>query len=100
MDKNNSSDLPKPPQKAVALKYDRGQDTAPRVVGKGKGLLAEKILQIAKEHGIPIHEDADLTEILSRLDLSQEIPPAAYLAVAEILAFVYRANQSYSKPHS
>lgn len=98
MSNRPEADRPKPPKKAVALRYDREQEGAPRVIGKGKGLLAEKILEIAKEHGIPIHEDADLTELLSRLGLSEEIPPSAYLAVAEILAFIYRANQCYSKP--
>ncbi|OGR01532.1 MAG: FhlB domain-containing protein [Deltaproteobacteria bacterium RIFOXYD12_FULL_50_9] len=97
MTEKDNSPKPTTLKKAVALHYDREQDAAPRVVGKGAGLLAEKILEIAREHNIPIHEDADLTELLSRLGLSQEIPPTAYLAVAEIMAFVYRANQNFAK---
>ncbi|MFU8818527.1 MAG: EscU/YscU/HrcU family type III secretion system export apparatus switch protein [Desulfurivibrio sp.] len=85
----------KPPrQKAVALSYDTDrQGAAPRMVAKGSGLLAEKLIELAREHGVPIHQDADLVEILSRLDLNQEIPPETYLLVAEILAFIYRTNQ-------
>ncbi|MDF1615421.1 EscU/YscU/HrcU family type III secretion system export apparatus switch protein [Desulfurivibrio dismutans] len=84
-----------PRQKAVALRYDTEQQGAPQMVAKGSGAVAEKLIAIAKEHGVPIHQDADLTEILSRLDLYQEIPPETYLLVAEILAFIYRTNQSY-----
>ena len=82
-------------KKAVALRYDTERDAAPKLVGKGAGKLAEKLVELAKEHGIPIREDADLTEILSRLELFEEIPPSTYVLVAEILAFVYRANQTY-----
>ncbi len=78
--------------KAAALKYRHGEDRAPAVVAKGTGALAEKILETAREHGIPIREDKTLVEILSSLDLYQEIPPELYRAVAEILAFVYKLN--------
>lgn len=84
-----------PRKKAVALRYDRDKDPAPVVVGKGMGVIAEKLIELAKEHDIPIHEDADLIEILSRLDLKEEIPASTYLVVAEILAFIYRTNESY-----
>lgn len=96
MPQNPSSSKTKPQKKAVALKYDREQDHAPKVVGKGAGQVAEKIIALAKEHGIPIQQDSDLVEILSRLNLNQEIPPETYVLVAEILAFIYRANQSYT----
>lgn len=79
-------------QKAVALKYVPKQDRAPKVTAKGSGLLAEKIIQLAKEHGIPIKEDPALIEILSQLDFYQEIPPSVYTVIAEILAFVYSMN--------
>ena len=82
-------------KKAVALRYDQEKEAAPKVIGKASGLLAEKLIEIANEHGIPIHEDTDLVEILSRLDLQQEIPPTTYVVVAEILAFVYRTNERY-----
>ena len=84
-------------KKAIALRYDQQKDTAPTVIGKGSGFLAEKLIALAEEHGIPIHQDADLTEVLARLDLYQEIPPHTYLVVAEILAFLHRTNSKYSR---
>lgn len=84
-------------RKAVALRYDQQKDAAPKVIAKGSGLLAERLIALAREHNIPIHEDADLAEILARLDLNREIPAATYVLVAEILAFVYRANQSFRR---
>ena len=80
-------------RKAVALKYDQTRDRTPSVAAKGKGETAERIIAIAKELGIPIREDANLVEVLSRLDMEEEIPPELYKAVAEILAFIYRVNQ-------
>jgi flagellar biosynthesis protein len=80
---------PAEPQ-AVALRYRSHQDQAPRVVAKGRGPVAEKILQLARAHGIPVRQDRNLVEVVSQLRLDQEIPPAVYQAVAEILAFVYR----------
>lgn len=79
-------------KKAVALRYDVTQDASPKVVAKGTGEIAAKIIALAKEHGIPLQEDADLVEILAKLDLNADIPPDTYLVVAEILAFIYRAN--------
>ncbi|GIW46233.1 MAG: flagellar biosynthetic protein FlhB [Deltaproteobacteria bacterium] len=80
-------------KKAVALRYDKEADSAPRVVAKGRGNVAEKILQIAREYNIPLKEDPILVDALSTLDLYQEIPPELYRAVAEVLAFVYRLTQ-------
>ncbi len=77
-------------KKAVGIKYRYGIDHAPRVIAKGRGLLAERIIAIAKEHGIPVHKDRDLTELLSTLELYEDIPPELYRAVAEVLVFVYR----------
>ncbi|MFH1215949.1 MAG: EscU/YscU/HrcU family type III secretion system export apparatus switch protein [Pseudomonadota bacterium] len=82
-------------KKAVALRYDQKQDASPKVVGKGLGHMAEKLLELAKKHNIPIHEDADLVEVLGKLEINEEIPESTYFIVAEILAFVYRTNQSY-----
>ena len=82
-------------KQAVALRYDQEKGDAPILVGKGAGAIAQKILALAEEHGIPIHEDSDLVEVLSRLDLQEEIPASTYLAVAEILAFIYRTNEKY-----
>ncbi len=78
----------KPARTAVALHYD-GQG-APRVTAKGQLLLAEKILELAQEHGIPLYEDADLVTLLAHLELGDEIPQNLYVAVAEVIAFAYR----------
>ncbi|MGD8385789.1 MAG: EscU/YscU/HrcU family type III secretion system export apparatus switch protein [Desulfobacteraceae bacterium] len=80
-------------KKAVALKYEPGKDGAPRVTAKGKGLVARRIMEIAREEGIPISEDPDLVGALIQLDFDEEIPPDLYKAVAEILAFAYRLNR-------
>jgi flagellar biosynthesis protein len=81
-------------RKAVALRYDAAQDSAPKVVAKGSGHLAERILAVAREHGIAIHEDPDLLQTLAALDVDMEIPEALYRAVAEVLAFVYQTNRT------
>ena len=80
-------------KKAAALRYEKETDSVPRVVAKGSGIVADKILQLAKEHNIPIKEDAQLVEVVAQLDLYQEIPPELYRAVAEILAFIYRTTK-------
>jgi flagellar biosynthesis protein len=77
---------------AVALAYDRANDAAPRVAAKGKGHMAEQILKLAEEHGVEIREDADLATLLSKLDIDAVIPLEAYAAVAEILSYIYKAN--------
>ena len=78
--------------KAVALKYDGKKDKAPRIIAKGRGNIAEKIIDVAKEHGVPLYEDKNLIQVLEALDLETEIPPELYRAVAEVLAFIYRLN--------
>jgi flagellar biosynthesis protein len=81
--------MKKKPVKAAALKYRHRQDNAPMVTAKGVGESARMIIEIAHAYGIPVEEDSDLVEVLSALDLYQEIPPDLYRAVAELLAFVY-----------
>ncbi|MFN2349536.1 MAG: EscU/YscU/HrcU family type III secretion system export apparatus switch protein [Thioalkalivibrio sp.] len=76
-----------PPRKAVALHYT-GRD-APRITATGGGDVAERILEIAREHGVPVHEDPLLTAALAQVPLGDEIPENLYVAVAEVLAFVY-----------
>ncbi len=78
------------PKTAVALRYTG--DSAPRLTAKGKGEIAEKIIALANEHGVPLHDDAGLAEVLSTIELGDEIPPALYVAVAEVLAFAYRVS--------
>ncbi|WP_284639003.1 EscU/YscU/HrcU family type III secretion system export apparatus switch protein [Paenibacillus silviterrae] len=93
MSKNNQTPQPSPMKKAVALKYSPDISKAPTVVAKGKGHMADAILQRAKEGGVPVQEDASLVEVLSKLDLDQEIPPELYHLVAEVLSFIYRSDQ-------
>ena len=82
------------PVQAAALGYDRGCDHAPRLLARGGGDVAENIIAIAQEHGIPIERDPDLLQCLAPLDIGGEIPVDAYRAVAEILAFLYAKNSS------
>lgn len=79
-------------KKAVALKYDGKEDIAPRIKAKGVGVVAEKIIELAKKHGVPIKDDPDLVEILSQLEIDEAIPPEIYVVVAELLSFVYSLN--------
>ncbi len=74
---------------AVALAYTQ-TDAAPRVVAKGKGILAEQIISRAQEHGVYVHESPELVSLLMQVDLDQRIPPQLYVAVAELLAWLYR----------
>jgi flagellar biosynthesis protein len=78
------------PGKVVALRYEGVG--APRVTAKGEGLVAEKILELAKEHHIPLHEDPNLVAVLAKLELGDEIPVALYRAVAEVIAFAYMVS--------
>jgi|ERR1035437_127117 flagellar biosynthesis protein len=87
----------KPKKSALAIHYDKDKDRAPRITAKGKGTIAEKILELARENNIPIHEDPDLLEVLSKLDLGQEIPPDLYKLIAEVLVYVYKSNNKASK---
>lgn len=80
---------------AAAIKYDNRKDLAPRVVAKGRGMIAEKIIELAKKHHVPIKNDPALVQVLSKLDIDEQIPVELYKAVAEILAFVYSANNRY-----
>jgi flagellar biosynthesis protein len=83
------ADPPRQRRKAVALRYDPPADSAPVVTAKGQGFLADKIIEMAQASYIPIREDRVLVQTLSLLDLDKQIPPEAYRAVAEILAFLY-----------
>jgi flagellar biosynthesis protein len=91
---------PSKPKKAAALKYEHGQDDAPRVVAKGRGKLANRIIDLAAQHDVPLVEDPNLAQMLDALDLNMEIPPELYHAVAEVLAFVYRLNREVDAENS
>lgn len=77
---------------AVALQYHKAKDAAPKVTAKGKGFIAEQIIAVAQANGVEIRSDEDLARMLSAVELDMPIPLEAYVAVAEILAYVYRAN--------
>lgn len=82
---------------AVAIKYSPLETSAPTVAAKGHGLIAQKIIELAHKHNIPIKEDPDLVQVLSQLDLNEKIPASVYKAVAEILAFVYTLNNKWKE---
>jgi flagellar biosynthesis protein len=90
-----TGDRTKPPQTvAVALRNAAGSPAAPRVVASGHGFAAERILDLAFANGVKVREDADLAEMLIAVGIGEEIPFAAFSAVAEILAHIYRVNQA------
>lgn len=84
---------------AVALDYDfdpqRVSREAPKVLAKGRGEVAKRIITVAKENDIPLYEDPDLVEVLYRIELGDEIPPELYKVIAEVLVFVYSVNGKY-----
>ena len=86
--------------KAVALQYDQAEDNAPRITASGKGAIAEQILSIAFANGVKVREDADLVEVLSKIEVDSPIPIEAFAAVAEILTYVYQANASLKQRKS
>lgn len=80
-------------KKAVALRYDTSKEDSPRVIATGKGATAENIIKIAQLHNLPIQEDADLVELLSKVELDKEIPEKLYIAVAEVFRFLYNITR-------
>ena len=81
-------------KKAAAIKYDTGKDRAPRVTAKGRGEIARRIIELARDSNVPVYEDQNLVEVLEALDVDMEIPEALYRAVAEVLVFIYRMNRA------
>ena len=77
-------------EKAVALKYDKESNQAPKVTAKGEGFRAQNIIKIAKLHEIPIKKDEGLVEMLSKLEIDREVPAEMYKAIAEVLSYVYK----------
>ncbi|QGZ39235.1 flagellar biosynthesis protein [Pseudoduganella flava] len=87
-------DLPKrPPQSAVALAYKNGSG-APKVVAKGRGLVAEQIIAVAAEAGVYVHESKELVSLLMDIDLDRQIPPTLYRVIAELLAWLYHIESA------
>jgi len=87
-------------KEAVALSYEAMKNDAPKVIAKGKGIVADNILEKAKENNIPIQEDPTLIELLSKLNINDRIPEELYQAVAEVFAFVYRTDKEVGKSKS
>ena len=79
-------------KKAVALRYDVKKENAPKIMAKGKGLIAERIIKIAEENELPIKKDEDLVELLTKIDIDKEIPNNLYKAVAEVFSFIYNVT--------
>jgi len=79
--------------KAIALQYEKDKDNAPKVTAKGDGVTAEKIIALAKENNIPIKEDTNLVELLSKVELDKEVPQEMYKAVAEVFSFLYKLTK-------
>jgi flagellar biosynthesis protein len=90
--------MTKQTQHAVALRYENQKDQAPCVIAKGSGYIAEKIIQAASQHGIPLVSDPVAGQLLSQVDIGTEITPEFYQAIAEILAFVYQLNRMTKAP--
>lgn len=90
---------PEKRKSAIALAYQNG-DSAPRVVAKGRGMIAQAIIERAKEHGVYVHESEDLVGMLMQVELDEHIPPQLYLAVAELLAWLYRLERGEAPANS
>ncbi|MGN7478545.1 EscU/YscU/HrcU family type III secretion system export apparatus switch protein [Solibacillus silvestris] len=82
-------------KEAIALSYDPQKSNGPTVVAKGKGKIAENILEQATMHDVPIYEDPNLVELLGQLDLNTSIPEELYQAVAEVFAFIYHLDEKH-----
>ncbi|WP_017753739.1 FlhB-like flagellar biosynthesis protein [Calidifontibacillus oryziterrae] len=91
------NDLHKQRKQAVALSYNQSKDYAPKIVAKGRGEIADNILEKAKQFNIPIQEDPSLVQLLGQLEINETIPEELYQAVAEIFAFLYRLDQTICK---
>lgn len=87
----NAKPIPKR-KTAVSLKEQENKRRAPLITAAGRGTMAEKILELAFENGIKVREDSDLADMLAKIEIDSPIPSEAFLAVAEILSYVYRAN--------
>ena len=84
-------------KKAVALRFDPETDVAPVLLAKGQGFIAERIIALAREHGIYVHDDPELVALLMEVELAETIPPQLYKVVAHVLAMVYRTNRQLAR---
>ena len=88
MDDKKQTSVPE----AVAIRYDRERENAPRVVAKGRGIVAQQLTAIAKKHAVPVYQNQSVTQLLMAVELDREIPPELYQAIANVLAYVYRLD--------
>ncbi|MBX9849021.1 MAG: EscU/YscU/HrcU family type III secretion system export apparatus switch protein [Rhodocyclaceae bacterium] len=93
----NPNEVAKERALAVALAYAPG-DAAPKVVARGRGLIAEEIINRAKSHGVYVHESPELVTLLLQVDIDENIPPQLYVAVAELLAWLYQVEEKGIMP--
>ena len=84
-------------RKAVALKYEAERDNAPRVIAKGRGHVAEHILETAQKNSVPVYQDKTLVNMLMALEIDREVPPELYKAIAEVMAYVYKMDKSHGE---
>ena len=84
-------------RKAVALKYEAERDLAPKVIAKGRGHVAEHILETAQKNSVPVYQDKTLVNMLMALEIDREIPPELYKAIAEVMAYVYKIDKSHGQ---
>ncbi len=96
----NSKDKKQTVKIAAAIKYDVAQMNAPEMTASGRGVIAEKIIETARQHGIPVQYDPALVQVLAKLKVGSEIPVELYRAVAEILAYVYSINENQRTKNS
>lgn len=89
----NAKDKSTRMKEAIAIAY-RKSDMAPKVVAKGKGMMAEQIISKAKQHGVYVHESTELVALLTQVDIDEHIPPQLYMAVAELLAWIYKLEHN------
>lgn len=85
------------PVEAVGLRYDPEREGAPRVVARGRGDVARRILEIAEEHGVLVRHDPDLLQLLAGARLGDEVPQELYAVVAEVIAFLWRVNEDLAR---
>lgn len=93
----NKDKADKPIHQAIALSYQQANNAAPKVVAKGSGFVAEKILATAKQYSVPVYQNKTLVSMLMAVELDREIPPELYQAVAEVLAYIYRIDQNIGR---
>ena len=86
-----------PQRKAVALRYEAERDLAPKVIAKGRGHVAEHILETAQKNSVPVYQDKTLVNMLMALEIDREIPPELYKAIAEVMAYVYKMDKYHGQ---